>query len=55
MDITGESGNKRLVARSAVDGRYTLRWPMLRMIAEYAQHGGHADLLREGIDRAVGA
>jgi uncharacterized protein DUF664 len=37
------------------DGSYTLRWLMLRMIAEYAQHDGHADLLREGIDGAVGA
>jgi hypothetical protein len=36
-------------------GSYTLRWLMLRMIAEYAQHDGHADLLREGIDGAVGA
>ncbi len=36
-------------------GSYTLRWLMLRMIAEYAQHAGHADLLREGIDGSVGA
>ena len=36
-------------------GSYTLRWLVLRMIAEYAQHDGHADLLREGIDGAVGA
>jgi hypothetical protein len=38
----------------ARDGPYTLRWLMLRMIGEYAQHAGHADLLREGIDGAVG-
>jgi hypothetical protein len=37
------------------NGSYTLRWLMLRMIAEYAQHVGHADLLREGIDGAIGA
>jgi hypothetical protein len=36
-------------------GSYALRWLVLRMIAEYAQHAGHADLLREGIDGAVGA
>ncbi len=36
-------------------GTYSLRWLMLRMITEYAQHDGHADLLREGIDGAVGA
>jgi hypothetical protein len=37
------------------NGSYPLRWLMLRMIAEYAQHVGHADLLREGIDGAIGA
>jgi len=26
-----------------------------RHLAEYAQHDGHADLLREGIDGTVGA
>ena len=38
----------------ARNGAYTLRWLMLRMIGEYAQHAGHADLLREGIDGAIG-
>lgn len=37
------------------NGSYSLRWLLLRMIAEYAQHDGHADLLREGIDGATGA
>ena len=32
-----------------------LRWLMLRMITEYAQHCGHVDLLRERIDGRVGA
>lgn len=36
-------------------GSYTLRWLILRMIGEYAQHAGHADLLREAIDGATGA
>lgn len=36
------------------NGRYTLRWLMLRMIGEYAQHAGHADLLRERVDGATG-
>jgi hypothetical protein len=31
-----------------------LRWLVLRMISEYAQHCGHADLLREGIDGKTG-
>ena len=32
-----------------------LRWLMLRMIAEYAQHCGHIDLLREGVDGRTGS
>lgn len=28
----------------------SLRWIMLHMLEEYAQHNGHADLLREAID-----
>ena len=32
----------------------TLRWIMAHMIEEYARHNGHADLLRECIDGAVG-
>ena len=32
-----------------------LRWLVLRMIAEYAQHCGHVDLLREAIDGRTGA
>jgi hypothetical protein len=32
----------------------SLRWVMIHMIEEYARHNGHADLLREQIDGAVG-
>jgi hypothetical protein len=32
-----------------------LRWLVLRMITEYAQHCGHMDLLREGVDGTTGA
>jgi hypothetical protein len=32
-----------------------LRWLVLRMITEYAQHCGHVDLLREAIDGRAGA
>lgn len=31
-------------------GEMQLRWAYLHMIGEYAQHNGHADLLRERID-----
>jgi uncharacterized damage-inducible protein DinB len=34
--------------------RFSLRWVMTHMIEEYARHNGHADLLRERIDGAVG-
>src|ERR1700722_5836275 len=33
---------------------FTLRWMMLHLIEETARHAGHADLLREAIDGAVG-
>lgn len=35
-------------------GGMTLRWVYLHMIAEYARHNGHADLLRERLDGSVG-
>ena len=50
MDLDTES-----VKRSRRTGEpVTLRWIMLHMIEEYARHNGHADLLRESIDGAVG-
>ncbi len=36
------------------DEEVDLRWLMLRIITEYAQHCGHLDLLREGIDGRTG-
>ncbi len=56
--------SRRVVAEAAMDDeadpvvgseRFSLRWLMLRMIAEYAQHCGHADLLRERVDGRTGA
>ena len=35
-------------------GDMSLRWVLIHMIEEYARHNGHADLLRERIDGAVG-
>ncbi|MFC1419021.1 DinB family protein [Streptacidiphilus cavernicola] len=35
-------------------GEVTLRWIYTHMIAEYARHSGHADLIRERIDGATG-
>lgn len=36
------------------DGPCSLRWIYTHMIEEYARHNGHADLIREMIDGAVG-
>jgi hypothetical protein len=33
---------------------FSLRWALVHMIAEYARHNGHADLLRERIDGVTG-
>jgi uncharacterized damage-inducible protein DinB len=35
-------------------GEMSLRWVLKHMVDEYARHNGHADLLRQGIDGAVG-
>jgi uncharacterized damage-inducible protein DinB len=35
-------------------GPYSLRWIMTHMIEETGRHAGHADILREQIDGAVG-
>ncbi|WP_134764847.1 DinB family protein [Nocardioides sp. 1609] len=32
----------------------SLRWILLHLIEEYARHNGHADLIREAVDGAVG-
>ena len=41
-------------SRSTEKPTVSLRWIMIHMIEEYARHNGHADLLREQIDGAVG-
>ena len=33
---------------------YSLRWIYVHMVEEYARHNGHADLIRELVDGAVG-
>jgi hypothetical protein len=34
--------------------RYSLRWILVHLVEEYARHCGHADLIRQAIDGAVG-
>ena len=43
-----------LAARKGHHGRVSLRWILTHLIEEEARHLGHADLLREAIDGAVG-
>jgi len=54
---------RAIVRRSSLDDTGTrrstgepvsLRWILLHLIAEYARHNGHADLLRERLDGATG-
>jgi uncharacterized damage-inducible protein DinB len=45
LDIEGEAAGR---------GTVSLRWVLIHMVEEYARHNGHADLLRERIDGAIG-
>jgi len=55
-DVVAATGD--LDALSAVPlrngRRFSLRWMLLHLLEETARHNGHADLLREAIDGAVG-
>lgn len=51
--ITGRSLDS--LAANPPGGRdVSLRWILVHMVEETARHAGHADLLRESIDRATG-
>jgi hypothetical protein len=51
--ICSDADSLEVLAASA-DVPIALRWIMIHMIEEYARHNGHADLLREQVDGAVG-
>ena len=40
--------------RKSTGEPFSLRWLLIHMIAEYARHNGHADLLRERVDGTTG-
>ncbi len=48
-DSLDDTGTKRTTGET-----FSLRWLLADLVAEYARHNGHADLLREQIDGAVG-
>jgi hypothetical protein len=53
--ITAAAGPDALSVRPGRSGElFTLRWILVHMIEEYARHNGHADLIRQSIDGAVG-
>jgi Protein of unknown function (DUF664) len=53
--IEAATGPDALSVRSSRSGEpFSLRWVLLHMIEEYARHNGHADLIRQSIDGAVG-
>jgi uncharacterized damage-inducible protein DinB len=45
LDVSGMDRHGRQVS---------LRWVLLHMVEEYARHNGHADMLRQRVDGAVG-
>lgn len=54
--IERQAGSLDLVGRQPRwDEDVSLRMVMVHVLLEYGRHNGHADLLREGVDGAVGA
>lgn len=53
--VVAEAASLGLTSARPSRGRLvTLRWILIHMIEEYARHNGHADLIRERLDGAVG-
>ncbi|WP_374772504.1 DinB family protein [Streptomyces sp. NBC_01310] len=52
--FAAEAPDLDVEAVDAWRGKVSLRWVLIHMVEEYARHNGHADLLRERIDGAVG-
>ncbi|GGY94561.1 hypothetical protein GCM10010343_19830 [Streptomyces avidinii] len=52
--FVAEAPDLEVEAVDAWRGTVSLRWVLIHMVEEYARHNGHADLLRERIDGAIG-
>nr|WSX48993.1 DinB family protein [Streptomyces sp. NBC_00974] len=52
--FTARAPGLEVSGKDAWRGEVSLRWVLVHMIEEYARHNGHADLLRERIDGAIG-
>ncbi|MDQ2875492.1 MAG: DinB family protein [Actinomycetota bacterium] len=51
--------DRLLAAAGALDGPapgngFSVRWNLVKVLQEYARHNGHADLIRQSIDGAIG-
>jgi len=53
-NFIGNAPNLDITRDEEWRGPMSLRWVLIHVIEEYARHNGHADLLREKIDGAVG-
>ena len=54
VEVGGDLDRRSAVTDPQTGATISLRWILLHMIEETARHNGHADLLREAIDGAVG-
>ncbi|MET9465239.1 DinB family protein [Streptomyces sp. NPDC006544] len=54
QSFTARAPDLEVSGKDAWRGEVSLRWVLIHMIEEYARHNGHADLLRERIDGAIG-
>ncbi|WP_211658522.1 DinB family protein [Phytoactinopolyspora halophila] len=52
--VVADAPELDVIGRGSQRGQISLRWVLVHMVEEYARHNGHADLLRERIDSAVG-
>jgi uncharacterized damage-inducible protein DinB len=52
--ISAAAASLDVVGRQRRGYEVSLRWVLMHMIEEYARHNGHADLLRQRLDGAVG-
>jgi hypothetical protein len=53
-DFVAAASDLDVAGRDAYHDAVSLRWVLVHLVEEYARHNGHADLLRQRIDGAVG-
>ncbi len=53
-EFIANAPNLDVIGEDSWRGVVSLRWVLIHLVEEYARHNGHADLLRERIDGAIG-